>query len=163
IYQRLVDDHPANTEYQFDLANTQTNLGRALARQKRLTEAFAALDASLSLNQKLAKADPNNVRYIRQLGEVHNVRGGVRMRAGQPAEAAADLRRALELWAKDPQPSASTLFDRSRALALLAGLGADAKSGVTKEEAKTFADQSVATLAAVIKTGCALPSELKEP
>ena len=46
---------------------------------------------------------------------------------------------------------------------MLAGLGAYAKSGVTKEEAKAFADQSVAALAAVVKTGWALPSELKEP
>ena len=30
-------------------------------------------------------------------------------------------------------------------------------------EAKTFADQSVAALAAVVKTGWALPCELKEP
>ena len=55
------------------------------------------------------------------------------------------------------------LVERSRALAILAGLGQDAKSGVTKEEASTFADRSVADLAAAIETGWALPSELKEP
>jgi hypothetical protein len=53
--------------------------------------------------------------------------------------------------------------DRSRALALLAGLGGDAKSGVTKDEARTFADQSVAAIAGAVKAGWALPSELKEP
>jgi hypothetical protein len=45
----------------------------------------------------------------------------------------------------------------------LAGLGGDAKSGVTKEEAKTFADQSVAALAAAVKRGAVVPSELREP
>jgi hypothetical protein len=45
----------------------------------------------------------------------------------------------------------------------LAGLGGDAKSGVTKDEARTFADQSVAALAGAVKAGWALPSELKEP
>jgi len=50
-----------------------------------------------------------------------------------------------------------------RTQALLAGLGGDAKSGVTKDEAKAFADQSVAALAAIVKSGWALPSELKEP
>ena len=50
-----------------------------------------------------------------------------------------------------------------RARALLAGLGGDAKSGVTKDESRTFADQSVAALAAAVKTGWAIPSELKEP
>ena len=34
---------------------------------------------------------------------------------------------------------------------------------MTKDEAKAFADQSVAALAAVVKSGWALPSELKEP
>jgi hypothetical protein len=45
----------------------------------------------------------------------------------------------------------------------LAGLGGDAKSGVTKEEAKTFADQSVAALAAAVQRGAVVPSELREP
>jgi hypothetical protein len=45
----------------------------------------------------------------------------------------------------------------------LAGLGGDAKSDVTKEEAKTFADQLVAALAAAVKRGAAVPSELREP
>jgi hypothetical protein len=45
----------------------------------------------------------------------------------------------------------------------LAGLGRDAKSGVTRDEAGTFADQSVASLAAAVKSGWAIPSELKEP
>jgi hypothetical protein len=34
---------------------------------------------------------------------------------------------------------------------------------VTKDGAKTFADQAVAALAHAVKTGWALPSELKEP
>jgi tetratricopeptide (TPR) repeat protein len=84
-------------------------------------------------------------------------------RAGQPAETAADLRKALDLYAKDPHPITEAQLERSRALALLAGLGADAKSGVSKEEAKTFADQSIAALADLARTGWALPSELKEP
>jgi hypothetical protein len=42
-------------------------------------------------------------------------------------------------------------------------LGADAKSGVTAAEAETFADHSLAGLAALVKAGWAYPSELKEP
>jgi hypothetical protein len=54
-------------------------------------------------------------------------------------------------------------FQRGRALALLAGLAGDAKSGVTKEEGRTFADQSVADLAAAVNDGWAVLGELKEP
>jgi hypothetical protein len=111
----------------------------------------------------LARADPNHAFWRRTLGESHAFRGGARVRAGQPAEAAADLRRALELWARLPRLDIEIQVERSRALALLAGLGGDAKSGVTKDEARTFADQSVAALADAVKTGWALPSELKEP
>ena len=163
IIQKLVDDNPTNTGYQLDLANLQTNIGWVLDRQKRWPDAFTALERALVLRQKLAKAVPNNAVNNRGLGEIHTVRGGARARAGQPAEAAADLRKALELYAKDPHLPNDFQVERSRALALLAGLGADAKSGVTKEEAKAFADQSVSALAAVVKTGWALPSELKEP
>ena len=163
IYQKLVDDNPANTGFQLSLANSQTNIGRGLARQKRLAEAFTALEKGLAIRQKLARAEPNHPDYGRALAESLAVRGGVRVRAGQPAEAA-ELRRALELWAKFfPHGDLAAQLDRSRALALLAGLGTDAKSGVTKEEAKTFADQSVAALADIVKTGWALPSELKVP
>jgi serine/threonine-protein kinase len=163
LLQKLVDDNPANTWYQLDLASFQTNLGRGLDRQKRSAEAFTALERALVLHQKLAKADPNNAANSRGLSQIHIVRGGARARAGQPAEAAADLRKALDLWAKEPHLDIANQLDRSRALALLTGLGADAKSGVTKEEARTFAEQSVAALVAIVQTGWALPSELKEP
>ena len=39
-----------------------------------------------------------------------------------------------------------------RARALLAGLGGDAKSAVTKEKSRTFADQSAAALAAAVRS-----------
>ena len=53
-------------------------------------------------------------------------------------------------------------MELARALALLAGLGVDAKSGLTADEAKEFGDRSVAVLTSVVKAGWALPSELKE-
>jgi tetratricopeptide (TPR) repeat protein len=163
IIQKLVDDYPADNLFQNKLANFQMNLGRALDRQMRLDKAFPALEKGVEILQKLAKAHPDTDVHTREFGESHAFRGGARARAGQPAEAAADLRRALELWAKLPSLDIEIQVERSRSLALLAGLGGDAKSGVTGEEARTFADQSVAALADAVKTGWALPSELKEP
>jgi tetratricopeptide (TPR) repeat protein len=163
IMQKLVKDNPTNTVYQHDLANFQTNVGWGLDRQKRWPEAFTAFERALVIRRNLAEVAPNYAANNRGLGEIHAVRGGARARANQPAEAADDLRTALDLWAKEPHLSSGLQVYRPRALALLAGLGADAKSGVTKEEAKAFADQSVAALAAVVKTGWALPRELREP
>lgn len=163
IAQKLADADPRTTFWTGQLAWFRNNTGRALDRRGRRPEAFAALDAGLAVHQQLVESDPTNMYNSRALAWSHGHRGGARVRAGQPAEAAADLRKALELWAKLPTPDIETQVERSRALALLAGLGGDAKSGVTTDQAKAFADQSVAALAAVVKTGWALPSELKEP
>jgi serine/threonine protein kinase/tetratricopeptide (TPR) repeat protein len=163
IIQKLANADPGNASWKGERAWFTNNIGRALDRQKRWSEAITALDEGLTAHQKLAEADPNNPGYGRALGWSHAFRGGVRFRNGQPADSAADLRRALELWAKLPSLDIETQVERSRALALLAGLGGDAKSGVTPAEAQTFADQSIAALADVIKAGWALPSELKEP
>jgi tetratricopeptide (TPR) repeat protein len=163
IFQKVADANPANTEFQRCLAWSQVHVGRLLARQKRFAEALTVLDASLAIGQNLADADPTNELISRYLGYGHAFRGGARVLAGQPAEAAADLRKALELWAKIQQPDIGIQVERARALANLAGLGADARSGVTADEAKAFADQSVAGLTAVVKTGWAIPGELKEP
>jgi serine/threonine-protein kinase len=163
IMQKLVDDNLANTRFQFELANCQTNVGRGLVRQKSLAEAFTALEAGLAIRQKLAKGDPNDAAYSRALSESFTIRGVARVRAGQPAEAAADLRRALEFYAQLSHLDIEMQVERARALALLAGLGGDPKSGVTKDEAGKFADQSIATLADAVKIGWGLPSELKEP
>jgi serine/threonine protein kinase/tetratricopeptide (TPR) repeat protein len=163
IMQTLIKDHPAVTLFQAKRANFQINIGRGLDRQKRLAEAFTALEPALLVLQKLTKADPSDDFCCRVLGEGHAFRGGARVRAGQPAEAAADLRRALELWARLPNVDIEIRIEQSRALALLAGLSRDAKSGVRKEEASALADQSVAILSGALKEGWALPSELAEP
>ncbi len=163
ILPKLVADYPGNTQFQLELARLQTNFGVALYRQKRTVEALNALEAALVQGQELAKSDPNNINYRSMVGESYIFRGAARASAGQPTDAAADLRRAVELYAGFPTLSVMQQVDRSRALALLAGLGADAKSGVTKDETKAFADQSVAVLAGAVKAGWALPGELKEP
>jgi hypothetical protein len=53
--------------------------------------------------------------------------------------------------------------ERARALALLAGLAADAKSGAPSAEAARFADQAVAALRGAIAAGGAQQEQLTEP
>src|SRR5262249_39131878 len=101
--------------------------------------------------------------YPLRLGYSHAFRGAAHARAGRPAEAAADLRRALELWAKNKNGDSEDRFERARALALLAGLGVEAKSGVSAAEAAAFADQGAAPLRDAIQAGWGVLGELKEP
>jgi tetratricopeptide (TPR) repeat protein/tRNA A-37 threonylcarbamoyl transferase component Bud32 len=163
VRQKLADAHPTVVKYQSDLASTHSNIGRLLAKEGRFPEAFAALDAGLAIREKLVAADPKTTRYANHLGFSHAYRGWARVRAGQPKEAAADLRTAGELWAKDPAPNSQTRFEKARALALLAKLGAEAKSGVTADEGKAFADLAMAALADAIKAGSSQLKELREP
>jgi tetratricopeptide (TPR) repeat protein len=163
MFQKLADANPAVTQFQSDLAWVHNNFGWLLARQKRFAEAFTALDAGLAIRQKLAEADPKNTAHTNDLGYSHAYRGWALVRSGQLSQAAADLRRAVELWAKVPAPDVETRLERSRALALLAGLGGDAKSGVTKAEAAAFADQAVTSARDAFSVGWGRPDELKEP
>jgi tetratricopeptide (TPR) repeat protein len=166
ISQKLVDAQPTLPRYQDDLAESHTQLGRLLARQKRFAEAFTAFNSGLAIRQKLTEADPKNTASTNNFGYSHAYRGWALFRSGQAFQAAADLRKAVESWdkaAKERTPGAETQFERSRALALLASLSGDAKSGVAKGEAAIFADQAVAALREAFNSGTGQLDELKEP
>jgi serine/threonine protein kinase/Tfp pilus assembly protein PilF len=163
ITQEQLDANPKLPDYQRELASVRHYLGRLLAQQKRFAEAFTAIDAGLAIHQKLAEAYPELTEYRTHLGYSHAYRGWALVRSGQPSKAAADLRQAVELWAKDPGPWPETQFERSRALALLAGLGGEVTSGVTTVEASQIADRALAALRDAISAGWNWPNELKEP
>jgi hypothetical protein len=111
----------------------------------------------------LAEANPRNTEYASDLGYGHVCRGWALVRSGQATKAAADLRRAIELWAKEPTLRPEFRFELSRALALLAGLGGEVNSGVTTAEAAGFADQAVGSLRNALSAGWRVLDELKEP
>jgi tetratricopeptide (TPR) repeat protein len=163
LIQQLATANPADREHQSDLAWGFNRIGRVHARQKKFTEAFAAFERGLPIVQKLVDADPKNSNYTDVLAAGHAFRGWAHIHSGHPAEAAADLRQAVTLWEKLKDMQSDTHFELSRALALLAGLGAHAKSSVTAADAAQFADQSVAALAEIVNGGWAIPIELKEP
>jgi tetratricopeptide (TPR) repeat protein len=166
ITKKLVDANPKVPLYRQNLALAHSNIGRRLAQQKRFAEAFTSMDVGLDIWRKLVEANPKTPAYTGGLAFNHAFRGWALIRSGQPSKAATYLRQALELWAKDPAPDyPDTRFERSRALALLAGLGSlgdEAKSGVTKDEAAAFADQAIAALRDAINGGWRLLDDLKE-
>jgi tetratricopeptide (TPR) repeat protein/tRNA A-37 threonylcarbamoyl transferase component Bud32 len=163
ILRTLADANPKVPEFKSYLARCQYRAGRLLIRLARPAAGLAALDEGYAICQSLADAFPAISRYRLRLGYSHAFRGAAHARAGEGAAAAADLRRAIELWAKTVDRDAEDLFERARALALLAGLGGDAKSGVTTAEAARFADQAVASLRDASNAGWNWPGELKEP
>jgi tetratricopeptide (TPR) repeat protein/tRNA A-37 threonylcarbamoyl transferase component Bud32 len=163
IMQKLAGTDPTSEDYQSQLAESHYRMGGLLARQGHFARAFASLNEGQALCQKLADAHPEVPRHLLLLGYSHAFRGKAHIRAGHPAEGAPDLRRALELWAQNKTGDGDDLFERARALALLAGLGSGAKSGVTPDEAKVFTDQAIAALRDAVQAGWNWPAELKEP
>jgi serine/threonine-protein kinase len=163
VTQKLADTDPGDNETRDDMARCYDCIGRVHAREQRFVEALTAIDTGLTIRQKLVEAHPGNTRYAGYLGVSYAYRGAARARAGQSAEAAADLRRAVELCAKKHAPVPDDNLERSRALALLAGLGEHAKAGVTKDEAARFAVQAVASLRDAFNAFRYWPDELKDP
>jgi serine/threonine protein kinase/tetratricopeptide (TPR) repeat protein len=163
IWQKLADANPAVTAFQSDLARSHNHIGQLHAREKRFAEAFAALDQGRAIFQKLADSQPTSRDYANRLGYNHAYRRWAHVRAIHAALAAADLRRALALWEKAKVADSDARFERGRALALLAGLAADGKSGVSAAEAAAFADQAALALRDADQAGWGNWAELKEP
>jgi hypothetical protein len=65
------------------------------------------------------------------------------MGPSRPSRSRGDRPPAAELWARLPNPDPRTRFEQARVLALLAGLGQDAKSGVTAAEAAAISSSDV--------------------
>jgi tetratricopeptide (TPR) repeat protein len=163
IAQKLANSNPAVTRFQSELGIIHNLIGRLHAREKRFSEAFASFERGLDILQKLADANATNTDFMFRLGDGHAARGRAHVRAGHSAEAASDLRRALALLEQAKTSEAYLSVERSRALALLAGLAADGKSGVTAAEAAAFADQAVAPLRDALQAGWGRYEELAEP
>ena len=98
--------------YQDALARTHNIMGRLQARLKLLDAAVIAIGTGLTIRQKVAAADPKSVYSKNGLGDSLAARGWVRLQTSQPALAAADLRRAIELWARNPDPRIGERFER---------------------------------------------------
>ena len=151
------------TNFRLGLAESHNDLGRLHARAKRFPEAFTALDTGLAIRETLAQGAPSNPDYARDLALSYACRGWARIRAanlsqppptcGGPSNSGPNFPTCLDIR-----------FERARVTSLLAGLGKDAKSGVTAAEAAAFADQATAALRDAIKVGWTRkPDELKEP
>lgn len=149
VRQKVAAANPTVNQFQQNLAASHNAIGLLHAKERRFPEALAALGEALGIRQKLVDANPGVAAFALDLGESYADRGWAQVRGGRPAEAAGDLRRALRLWADD----VGTRFERARVLALLAGLGGDAKAGVPTAEAAASGGQAVGLLREVFKTG----------
>jgi tetratricopeptide (TPR) repeat protein len=169
IFEKIADANPDNTGWLSNLAWSQIAIGRVYALDKRFTDALPALDTGLAILLKRAQREPKNADVVGELPYGYALRGWARVRAGMNAAAATDLRRAAQLEDSfshvidDGFPQGYQRLGLAQALALLAGLRTDPKSGVTALEASKLAERAVAALRDALEAGWGNAAELKEP
>jgi PAS domain-containing protein len=178
IQEELADANPAVIEFQRDLARSYRALGVMSSGARNLQEQIAWYQTALAIDQKLADANPAVIEFQLAVAKDHGNIASRFLTMGKPEEALEAYRKTFaiiqkladanpavteSLLARNPTLNGFQNFFRSKALVLLAGLGNDAKAGVTKAEAAAFADQAVAALRNAIDAGGNEPSALKEP
>ncbi len=116
IGRKLAEDNPAVTQFQYQFAVIQSNIGTLQSR----TDPAEALDChreALAILSKLARDNPTVTKFRNTLAVAHNDIGTLLAQTGHPAEALASIREALPILQKlaDDDPAA---IDRQQALAV---------------------------------------------
>jgi eukaryotic-like serine/threonine-protein kinase len=138
IYQKLADDNPKVPDYRSSLALGHTNLAIVLRRLGRNTEARDHSDRAIGLGEALLKGVAATAINRSRLARSYRRRSPTRRDLGDPSGAAADARRALELYDGLPSPSGRDWFESACCHAALAGLaGSGVPAAVVPSEADT--------------------------
>jgi serine/threonine protein kinase/tetratricopeptide (TPR) repeat protein len=111
IFARLVEAHPAESEYRGGMAASRNNLGQLLARLGKQPEAAVEYRAALRVQEALVADFPKNRRYRENLSSSHVNLGVVLARIGKRTEAEMEYRAGLKLlealaadFPKAPEP-----------------------------------------------------------
>src|SRR4051794_1518585 len=116
LYQKLVDDHPAVTEFRSSLAGSHDNLASTLAQTGKPAGAEAESRRAMALNEKLADEDlavyGPRVMYLKT--DMSIDRAWTLIRAGKLAEAEAAFREGLASYQKlaDKHPANTEIRER---------------------------------------------------
>jgi tetratricopeptide (TPR) repeat protein len=153
ILRKLADDDPKHSMYRKIAAIAGLHLSDALRRLGRLAEAREQCERANTIMEELARKDPQSTDCHDILAWSHLSSGLVRRALGDPAGAAADARRAVELFDAVPQWSGEVWFLSACAHAALAGLAAREGSGVSAAEATSQAETAVGQLLKAVGSG----------
>lgn len=146
IEEDLLRKQPDNTQWQFEMSYTLSDLGAARVRQGDVDGAMTVWLRALALRRAAIEADPKNVRAINAMASILNRIGRWQREKKQYPEALATMRE--ELRFRDASisilgPSAGRLLDQSFATVNLAALLLDlAEAGPTDPTARDSAAAS---------------------
>ena len=148
ILRKQALDHPDSfLEYvQIWLAYTLERMGVLLATSGKPAAALAACEEALAIRQKRIEARPSIIWYRSELVGCLTRLGTVQRRAGRSAEAVATFRRAIIVLEQLPTLTPRSQYSLACCHAQLAGLAAEAGSGLSAEQGKTEAERAMSTL-----------------
>ena len=146
VRQGMLAADPTNRSNRAALATCETKEAAAQLALGRPTEARACCERALALREDLVKADPGNEDYPQGLAETLLRSGAAKAAAGDVAGAAADWRRAAELYAAHPPVKGEPTIFRACCHGALAGLAGVSGSGVAAAEAAEQAGTAMAIL-----------------
>jgi hypothetical protein len=156
IWQKMADDHPNTPQSRDGMASGLSGLSDLLRRLGRTAEARDAAERAVALREALealVRVDSRSPSDPRGLASSLCSRAMARLVLGDPASAAADARRALALYDALPWRSGEEWFETARCQAVLAGLAAQAGSGMSAAQAAREADAAMTLLRKAVGMG----------
>jgi tetratricopeptide (TPR) repeat protein len=154
LIQKLIDESPKVLFFQYLLVEAFSGLGDVASGQRREAEARDAYDRAIVTGERLLKERTTNPAYRLSLANALRRRAvALRDRIGDLARAAADARRALELFDGLPSPSDGDWFAAACCRAVLTGLAGRAGSGVPAGEATSEGDAAMGLVRKAVEMG----------
>ncbi|QDV39255.1 serine/threonine-protein kinase [Tautonia plasticadhaerens] len=149
----LADAHPENRGYRQDLVAAYADLGDVHAAMGKPAESSATYDAALAIGRQIAQADPATASLQSDLATTFRRRGIAMQKFDRPADAVRDFRRAITLLQELTEPTPGDYYNIACSQSLLAGLAAEAGSGLTSDAVRAEADHAMATLHRAVALG----------
>lgn len=114
VHQNLIARDRNNTDWARNLVMVRWDMAKILLRQENGRAASEHVEAAIATIEPLARNDPNDLQWIRDLGNLYAMRGDVRQLAGDRQGAVASAEEALRLserWAQRDAGSADAQYD----------------------------------------------------
>ena len=120
-----------------------------------LRERLESSARARAILERLAELYPTVTLFQNRLAMSHSYVGLARRRAGRPAEAAAEFRRAVAIMEQlsARQPDGFNLYNLACFRALLSGIAAEPGSDLTSAQVSSFAEQAVLALRRAVDAG----------
>ncbi len=151
VAARLADAHLGDLGIQKELALAYLDIADLLAITGKPSEALPWHDKAVAIQRRRVEAELSHSRDF--LADGIRRRGIALQRCGRPAEAVSAFREAIAILEELAHPTAGNIYDLACSQSLLAGVAADAGSGLTAAAGQAEADKAMRSLRRAVAAG----------